>query len=82
MVRDILKEWNENRKWLEDNGFSTELKELSSQIHALARLACDPDRPLTDSIIIDGVSEMFINISNRLTDLAAGKLSYDLLPKE
>jgi hypothetical protein len=74
-----LKEWEENRKWLQDSEYQQELKDVVSELYALssgiARLNTKGEFEL------HGIACLIDTVASKLDDMAHGRLKDMTLPK-
>lgn len=75
-----LEAYEENRKWLEYNGFSEELKKIEAELYVVRLLVMNELNP-DGCIINDGVCGLLDTIGHKISDIASGRLPNMLLPE-
>lgn len=79
MKLNSLEMYEKNKKWLEYNGFSEALEEISGELYVV-RLLVENELNPHGCIINQGVCSLLDTLAGKLTDLAAGRPPHSLLP--
>lgn len=74
----LLDRWRQNRQWLKENEFTSNLEGAANELYVL-RTVLD-GLEVDDDYVRDGVVSMIDTVARKLEDLAHGRVSGDMLP--
>jgi hypothetical protein len=78
-MRDLVREWRDNREWLLSHGYSEDLDQIMNELSvirgAIMHLEC------VDDYAQSGIAALIKTVSGKLEDMASGRTSGDRLPQ-
>jgi hypothetical protein len=80
-LRNIVEEWEDNRKWLDENGFREKLKDAVSGLHALKWSLIRLSEAGSGDYELEGIASLIDAVAVSLDDMAHGRTSDMVLPK-